>query len=44
MVRQVRVVALVQRRQADEQAEFRQRCRCDRWEIPLAEVIWVPSS
>jgi ATP-dependent DNA helicase RecQ len=38
-VRQVRVVALVQRRRTDEQAEFRQRCRCDRWEVPLAEVI-----
>jgi hypothetical protein len=44
MVRQVRGVALVQRRQADEQAEFRQRCRCDRWEVPLAEVVWIPCS
>lgn len=41
-VRRIRVAALVQRRQTDEQAEFRQRSRCERWEIPLAEVIWLP--
>lgn len=41
-VRRIRVTALVQRRRVDEQAEFRQRCRCERWEIPLAEVIWLP--
>jgi ATP-dependent DNA helicase RecQ len=43
-VQQVRVVALVQRRRTDEQADFRQRCRCDRWEVPLAEVVYLPCS
>jgi hypothetical protein len=38
-VLEVRIVAMLQRRREDEQPEFAARCRCDRWELPWAEVV-----
>ena len=39
-IEEVRVLALVRRERTDEQPAFRDRCRCDRWEVPLVEVVY----
>jgi ATP-dependent DNA helicase RecQ len=36
---EARVVALLQRRREDEHPEFARRCRCERWELPWAELV-----
>jgi hypothetical protein len=35
---EVRVVAVVERRRADSEPEFQPSLRCERWEVPLAEI------
>jgi hypothetical protein len=43
-VLEVRVVAILQRHRTDDQPEYRDRTRCDRWEIPLVEVVTATST
>jgi ATP-dependent DNA helicase RecQ len=38
-VLEARVLAMLQRHRTDGQPEYRDRSRCDRWEIPLVEVV-----
>jgi ATP-dependent DNA helicase RecQ len=38
-VLEARVVAILQRHRTDDQPEYRDRTRCDRWEIPQVEVV-----
>ncbi len=38
-VESVRVVAMVERRLEDNEPEYRDRLRCERWEVPVVEVI-----
>lgn len=35
------VLAMVQRRAEDSGEEYRDRCKCEQWEIPLAEVVYL---
>ncbi len=37
---QGRVLALIRRRYEDENENFRKRCRCAEWDIPLVELVW----
>jgi ATP-dependent DNA helicase RecQ len=39
-ITEVRVVAMLRRQRSDEQPEFQNRCRSDRWEVPLVEVVY----
>jgi ATP-dependent DNA helicase RecQ len=41
LIQEIRVVALLRRRQRDERPEYSDRCRCEKWEIPWVEVIYV---
>jgi len=36
---ETRVVAILQRHRTDDQPEYRDRTRCDHWEIPMVEVV-----
>jgi ATP-dependent DNA helicase RecQ len=38
-VESMRVVAVVDRRAEDSEEAFRSRYRCERWEVPLVEVV-----
>jgi ATP-dependent DNA helicase RecQ len=38
---EARVIAMLVRKQSDEQPEFRARCRCQQWEVPLVEIVCV---
>lgn len=40
-VERVTVIAMVERRAEDSGEEFRDRCKCEQWEIPLAEVVYI---
>lgn len=40
----VRVLALVQWRREDSSIEFRDRCRCEHWEIPVVEIVYTAKS
>ncbi len=39
-VESVRVVAMVERRAEDNEPEYRDRLRCERWEVPVVEVAY----
>lgn len=39
-IEEIRVLALLRRERADEQPPFRDRCRCERWEVPLVELVY----
>ena len=39
-VEEVRVLAIEERRREQSQEGYRERCRVDRWEVPLVEVLW----
>lgn len=39
-VERVTVLAMVQRRAEDSGEEYRDRCKCDQWEVPVVEVIY----
>jgi ATP-dependent exoDNAse (exonuclease V) beta subunit len=41
-VESMRVLALVERRAEDSEEAFRSRYRCERWEVPLVEVVERP--
>lgn len=38
-VEEIRVLALVERRAEDNEPAYRDRLRCDRWEVPIVEVV-----
>ena len=40
-IERITVLAMVQRLREDCDGEYRQRCRCDQWEIPLAEIAYL---
>jgi ATP-dependent DNA helicase RecQ len=40
-VEKVTVLAMVERRAQDTGVEYRDRCHCEQWEIPLAEVVYL---
>ena len=39
-VESVKVVAMVKRRAEDNEPEYRERLRCERWEVPVVEVAY----
>ncbi|EGV28461.1 ATP-dependent DNA helicase, RecQ family [Thiorhodococcus drewsii AZ1] len=39
-IKEVRVLALLQRRTDDGKREYRDACRCQSWEYPLIELVW----
>ncbi len=41
-VESVRVVAMVERRVEDNEPAYRERLRCERWEVPVVEVAYRP--
>ncbi len=41
-IEEVRVLALVRWRRTDSAAEFRDHCRCEAWEVPIAELVYRP--
>jgi ATP-dependent DNA helicase RecQ len=40
-IERITVLAMVQRLREDSDGEYKQRCRCDQWEIPLAEIAYL---
>ncbi len=36
---EARVVAMLRRHRDDSQPEYRDRCRCEQWEVPLVEIV-----
>ena len=40
-IERITVLAMVQRRAEDSGEEYRDRCKCDRWEVPVAEIIYL---
>jgi ATP-dependent DNA helicase RecQ len=40
-VESIKIIAIVHRCIEDSGEEFRSRCRCDHWEIPVVEVVYV---
>jgi ATP-dependent DNA helicase RecQ len=38
-VEEIRVMAVVRRLRTDSKPEYRDACRCDRWEVPLVEIV-----
>ena len=40
-IERITIIAMVQRRVEDSGEEFQSRCRCERWEIPVAEVVYL---
>ncbi len=39
-IESIRVVAMVERRSEDSEGEYRRQLRCERWEVPVAEVVY----
>jgi ATP-dependent DNA helicase RecQ len=39
-VEAIRIVAMLQRRRTDGDPAYRDTCRCEVWELPLAELVW----
>jgi len=39
-VREVRVLAIMRRYRKDEQPEYRDRIRCEQWELPVVEFVY----
>lgn len=39
-IKTIRVIALPQRRREDDDPEYQGRCRTDRWEYPLVEIVY----
>lgn len=40
-IERITVLAMVQRLREDCDGEYKQRCRCEQWEIPLAEIAYL---
>jgi ATP-dependent DNA helicase RecQ len=38
-IERIRVVAVVRRDRTEAKPEYRDACRCDRWEVPLVEIV-----
>lgn len=39
-IERITVLAMVQRRVDDSGEEYRDRCKCEQWEVPVAEVVY----
>jgi ATP-dependent DNA helicase RecQ len=39
-IREVRVVAMIERGRLDPQETFRERTKAEKWEVPVLEVVW----
>ncbi len=39
-IERITVLAMVQRRAEDSGEEYRARCQCEQWEVPVAEVVY----
>ncbi len=39
-VQEIRVLAMVRRYREDSEPDYRAKCRVDRWELPVCEVVW----
>jgi ATP-dependent DNA helicase RecQ len=39
-IEQIRVQAMLQRDRRNEPPEYAEHRRCERWEVPLAEIVW----
>lgn len=39
-IEQITVLAMVQRRAEDSTDEYRPRCQCEQWEVPVAEIVY----
>jgi len=40
-IERIKILAMVERRREDCGEEFSNQCRCDQWEIPLAEITYL---
>lgn len=40
-IERIQVLAMVQRRVEDSGEEYRARCQCEQWEVPVAEVVYL---
>lgn len=40
-IERIQVIAMVQRRVEDSGEEYRARCQCELWEVPVAEVVYL---
>jgi ATP-dependent DNA helicase RecQ len=40
-IERITVLAMVQRHIEDSGEEYRDRCKCDRWEVPVTEIIYL---
>jgi ATP-dependent DNA helicase RecQ len=40
-IERITVLAMVQRRVADSGEAYRDRCKCEQWEIPVADVVYL---
>ena len=39
-IRSVRILSLCVWRRVDSDAQYRDRCQCDQWELPIVEIAW----
>ena len=42
-IQDVRVLAMLENHRDATPVEHRDRCRVDRWELPLVEIVWTPT-
>lgn len=40
-IERIQVLAMVQRRIEDSGEEYRAKCQCELWEVPVAEVVYL---
>jgi len=40
-IEKITVLAMVQRRVEDSGQEYRDRCKCEQWEVPVVEVVYM---
>ena len=40
-IERVQILAMVQRRVEDSGEEYRVRCQCEQWEVPISEVVYL---
>jgi ATP-dependent DNA helicase RecQ len=40
-IERIKILAMVQRRVEDSGEEYRVRCQCEQWEVPVAEVVYL---
>ena len=39
-IERIKILAMVQRRVEDSGEEYRVRCQCEQWEVPVAEIVY----